>query len=298
LISLLLHLLILLLFTTNFKEITFVPTHKQEKKITLNLKQVITPKPKPVVPKPKPIVKPPVLPTPIVEKIIPPTPKPETIKKKIVNESKKTFALKSPEDNNVTKIEPKPEKKKKVVKKEAKIKPKKKVVKKKIIKKKIPKKKITKKRKPTRSKDSLANALMGSGTSMFPKQYTPSAPASRGAYGPQMIQRLYGSEFNTYSQAQKKFIKNNLGTIHRITQRTLSINGYPEIAVRTGQQGTNIVSFYLHPNGDISNLRLKKDIGYQALDQNTMDVIRIAYKDYPLPNKKTRIIFHVQYTLY
>lgn len=282
-ISLLLHLLILLLFTTNFKEVTFLPKHKQEKKMTLNLKQIVTPKPKP-----KPIVKPPVQPKPIVEKIIPPTPKPETVKKKIVDESKKTFAVKSPEDNNITKIEPKPEKKKKVVKKEVTKKPKKKVV----------KKKVTKKRKPRRSKDSLANALMGSGTSMFPQQYTPPAPASRGAYGAQMIQRLYGSEFNTYSQTQKKFIKNNLGTIHRITQRTLSMNGYPSIAVRTGQQGTNIVSFYLHPNGDISNLRLKRDIGYQALDQNTLEVIRIAYKDYPLPNKKTRIIFHVQYSLY
>ncbi len=265
--------------------------------MTLNLKQIVTPKPKPIVPKPKPkpkpIVKPPVQPTPIVKKIIPPTPKPETIKKKIVDESKKTFALKSPEDNNITKIEKKPEKKKKVVKKEVKKKPKKKVVKKKVI-----KKKITKKRKPRRSKDSLANALMGSGTSMFPQQYTPPAPASRGAYGAQMIQRLYGSEFNTYSQTQKKFIKNNLGTIHRITQRTLSMNGYPSIAVRTGQQGTNIVSFYLHPNGDISGLRLRTRIGYQALDQNTLDVIRIAYKDYPLPNKKTKIMFYVTYSMY
>jgi len=297
---LLLHLLFLLLFTTNFKDITFLPSQKQEKKISLNLKQIATPKPtpKPVVPKPKPkpkpkprpkpVVKPPVLPKPIVEKVIPPTPKPETIKKKILDESKKTFAQKSTEDNNVTKLEPKPEKKKKVVKKVVKKKPKKKVV----------KKKTPKKRKPKRSKDALANALMGSGTSMIPQQYTPSAPSTAGAFGPQMIQRLYGSEFDTYSNTQKKFIKNNLGNIHRITQRTLSMNGYPEIAVRTGQQGTNIVSFYLHPNGDISNLRLKRDIGYQALDQNTLDVIRIAYKDYPLPNKKTRIIFHVRYTLY
>jgi len=286
--------------------VTFLPTHKQEKKISLNLKQIVTPKPtpKPVVPKPKPkpkpkpVVKPPVLTQPIVKKVIPPTPKPETIKKKIVDESKRTFAVKSPEDNNITKIEPKPEKKKKVVKKEVKKKPQKKLAKKITSKKKTPKKKKQKKQKPKRSKDALANALMGSGTSMFPHKYTPPAPASSGAYGAQMIQRLYGSEFDTYSQTQKKFIKNNLGTIHRITQRTLSMNGYPQIAVRTGQQGTNIVSFYLHPNGDISNLRLKRDIGYQALDQNTLDVIRIAYKDYPLPNKKTRIIFHVQYSLY
>lgn len=277
---------------------TFLPSKKQEKKISLNLKQVVTPKPKPVVPKPKPqpkpqpIVKPPVPPKPIVEKVIPPTPKPETVKRTLVDESKKTFAVKSTEDNNITKVESKPEKKKKVVKKEVK-KEEKKQPKKKVVKKKTPKKK-----QPKRSKDALANALMGSGTSMFPQQHTPSRPSSAGAYGEQMIKRLYGTEFETYSQTQKKFIKNNLGTIHRITQRTLTMNGYPDIAVRTGQQGTNVVSFYLHPNGDISQLRLKRDIGYQALDQNTLDVIRIAYKDYPLPNKKTRIIFHVQYSLY
>ena len=130
-----------------------------------------------------------------------------------------------------------------------------------------------------------------------PQQYSPSRSSSS-AYNAQMIRRLYGPEFETFSQTQKKFIKNNLSTIHRITQQTLTLNGYPEIAARTGQQGTNVVSFYLHPNGDISQLRLKRDIGYQALDQNTLDVIRIAYKDYPLPNKKTKIIFYVQYTLY
>lgn len=293
-ISLLLHLLILLLFTTNFKELTYLPSKKQDKKISLNLNQIVTPKPKPVVPKPKPkpvvrkpkpkpVVKPPAPPKPIVEKVIPPKPKPETIKRKIVDESKKTFAVKSTEDNNITKIEPKPAKKKKIVKKEVK---------------KQPKKKVIKKPKPKRSKDALANALMGSGTSMFPQPYRPPSSSSAGTYGARMIQRLYGSEFDTYSPTQKKFIKNNLGTIHRITQHTLTMNGYPDIAVRTGQQGTNIVSFYLHPNGDISQLRLKRELGYQALDQNTLDVIRIAYKDYPLPNKKTRIIFHVQYSLY
>ena len=112
--------------------------------------------------------------------------------------------------------------------------------------------------------------LMGSGTSMYPSQK--SRPSSSGSYGARMINKLYGEEFNTYSETQKKFIKNNLGTIHTITQNTLTRNGYPEVAVRTRQQGTNIVSFYLHPNGDISDLKLKRHIGHQALDQNTLDV--------------------------
>jgi protein TonB len=151
--------------------------------------------------------------------------------------------------------------------------------------------------KPKASKDALANALMGSGTSLYPKQPTPSANAKE-TYAQKMIQQYYGLEFDTYSSEQKKFIKNNLTTIHRITQRTLTMNGYPDIAVRTGQQGMNVVSFYLHPNGDITELKLKRQIGYEALDSNTLDVIRIAYKDYPLPNKKTKIMFHVMYSLY
>ena len=130
---------------------------------------------------------------------------------------------------------------------------------------------------------------------MYPSQ---SKPSSGGSYSANMINKLYGSEFNGYTATQKKFIQHNLGIIHRITQRTLIRNGYPEVSVRTKQQGTNVVSFYLHPNGDISDLRLKRKIGYTALDKNTLEVIRIAYKDYPLPNQKTKIVFYVQYSIY
>ncbi len=287
LLSLLLHLLILLLFTKNWQEITFLPPKEQEKKISLNLQQVVTPpapKPKPV-PVPQPIVIPPI-PKPIIEKPI--EPKVQPIKKKVLDKSKKVFAQQSTEENNVTKIEPKPVKK--VVKKVEKKTPIKNVQKKTVV------KKTKQYRQPKRSGDPLANMLMGSGTSMYPSKTN--QPSSSGSYGARMINKLYGEEFNTYSETQKKFIKNNLGTIHRITQNTLTRNGYPDVAVRTRQQGTNIVSFYLHPNGDISDLKLKRHIGHQALDQNTLDVIRTAYKDYPLPNKKTKIIFYVKYSIY
>jgi len=275
------------------------PPHAEEKKISLNLKQIITPpapKPKPIVvpPKPKPMPVTPPLPKPIVEKKIEPKPVVQPIKKKVLDQSKKTYAQISTEENNVTKVEKKPVEKKKIekkiVKKEVKKKPAKKVQKKRVVKKTKPK------RRPKRSNDPLANMLMGAGTSMVPKQTR--RPSSSGSYGDRMIKNLYGGEFKTYSPTQKKFIRNNLGTIHRITQRTLIRNGYPETAVRTRQQGTNVVSFYLHTNGDISGLKLKTKIGYQALDQNTLDVIRIAYKDYPLPNKKTKIIFYVRYSMY
>ncbi len=247
----------------------------------------------------KPVVKKPIVKKPILEKPVEETLKPITVvKRKLIHDKARTFVEKvEKEDNNVTK---KVEEKKKIAKvKEPIKKPVKKAEKRKTEKKHVTKKRVVprKAQKPKRRRSSnpLANALMGSGTSMNP---TRSTPASSGSYSKKMINQLYGREFDTFSPTQKKFIKKNLGLIHRITQRTLTRNGYPEVAVRTRQQGTNVVSFYLHPNGDISDLRLKKKIGYEALDKNTLEVIRIAYKDYPLPNKKTKIVFYVQYSIY
>ncbi len=289
----------MLLFVVTFKDVVFPPPGGKEQKISLNLSQFAAPPaPKPVVipPKPKPVPVIPPTPQPVkkepikeelAKEVIPPTP---VVKKKLLDEKKRLVVeKKESEENNVTKVVPKKVVKKKIVKKKTK----KRVVKRTKAKR-AQNKKVQKRKKQKRSKDPLANALMGSGTSMFPT----SRPSSSGSYGSRIIKQLYGKEFNTFSPTQKKFIKNNLGRIHRITQRTLTQNGYPRVAVRTGQEGTNVVSFYLHPNGNITGLKLKKHIGYAALDQNTLEVIRIAYKEYPLPKKKTKIVFYVKYSIY
>ncbi len=270
-------MIIVLLFYISFKQVIITTPPRKEQKISLNLQQITSPPPSP---------KPQIPPTPIQKQIKPQVQK-ESAKQKQPDTSKKMFAKKSEEENNATKIVKKaaPKKAKKI----------KKIVKKqKQTKKRQTKKRIVKKTKQKRSKDPLANMLMGSGTSL----YTKPKPSSSASYGARMIKQLYGKEFNTFSPTQKKFIRRNLSTIHKITQRTLTRNGYPDVAARTKQQGTNVVSFYLHPNGDISNLRLKRPIGYAALDENTLKVIRIAYKNYPLPNKKTKIIFYVNYRIY
>jgi len=304
---LLLHLLIVLLFILTFEKVVFAPPPSKEQKITLNLsrfvppppapKPVLTPpisKPDPVKPSvPQPVAKKPLIKKP-VKKVTTPAP---TVKKKLLDDKKPLFVeKKESEENNLTKVTPNKKQVEKLAKKQAR-KTVKKRTKRKSIKKKIPKRivKRTKiRKKPKRSKDPLANALMGAGTSMYPTR----RPSTSGSSVNRMIRQLYGREFNTFSPSQKKFIKENLGSIHRITQRTLTRNGYPSVALRTQQQGTNVVSFYLHPNGDITGLRLKRRMGYAALDQNTLDVIRIAYKDYPRPKSKTKITFYVKYKLY
>lgn len=107
--------------------------------------------------------------------------------------------------------------------------------------------------------------------------------------------KLYGEEYQSFTKVQKVFLQNNLKSIGRITEKYLR---YPRIAVRTNQQGTNIVEFYLYPNGDISDLKLFGSSGYTVLDKNSMETIEIAYKDYPRPKTKTKIRIYVGYKLY
>jgi len=300
-LSLLLHLLVFWLFFLSFDKMYLIPppSSKAPKKITLNLSRFTppTPKPKPVS-RPKPISKPlpkPVPPTPFI-----PTPQPtnspkqqvKTVQKKHV-EKKKGFeiAKTAKEENNATKIT-------KTETKKRREKPKKKIVKqtKQTTKKKqiVKKKPLPKQfRLPKRSKDKLANALMRSGRTV---RQQPARHASSST--DRMISRLYGKAFYSFTKTQKKFIRNHLSEIYRITQNTLYINGYPEVAIHTHQQGINVVSFYLHPDGSISDLRLIKPMGYEALDKNTIAVIQIAYKDYPRPKTKTKIVFYVNYSLH
>jgi len=184
--------------------------------------------------------------------------------------------------------------------KQAKIKKQKLAKAKKLKREKLHKQKLAKKKHAQRTKkqrkskrksnDPLANAIMSASTSLSPSKSK--RPAMR------MIKQFYGSEFNSFTNTQKRFIEKNLGSIYRITQQTLTRKGYPWLAQKTHQQGTAIVTFYLHPNGNISKLRLKRPIGYASLDNNTLRVIRIAYKDYPRPKTKTKITFYVEYSLF
>lgn len=104
--------------------------------------------------------------------------------------------------------------------------------------------------------------------------------------------KLYGEEYNSFTEVQKIFLKNNLRDIGRITEHYLR---YPYLAIRLKQQGTNIVEFILYPNGDISDLRLSSSSGSTSLDENTIETIKIAYKDYPRPKEPTKIKIYVNY---
>ena len=107
--------------------------------------------------------------------------------------------------------------------------------------------------------------------------------------------KLYGDQYFRLSKEQKRYLKQNLSSIGKITQRYLK---YPALSARTRQHGINVVEFTLHPNGDITDLRITDGSGYTMLDKNSIETIELAYKDYPKPKEPTKIKININYILY
>lgn len=109
------------------------------------------------------------------------------------------------------------------------------------------------------------------------------------------IMELYGDELGDYGLAEIDFIINNLRDIGRINQYHINRRGYPLEAAYLRQSGTNIVEFYLYPNGDISDLTMIKHSKSISLDKNTLTTVQIAFKEYPRPTTKTKIRWSMKY---
>ncbi len=105
--------------------------------------------------------------------------------------------------------------------------------------------------------------------------------------------KLYGEEYNSFTKIQKVYLQNNLKDIGRITQKYLSM---PRIAIQLSLRGhhMNIVEFILHPNGDISHLKITRGSEYTFFDKETLETIEVAYKDYPRPTEATKIKIYVK----
>lgn len=112
------------------------------------------------------------------------------------------------------------------------------------------------------------------------------------------LQKLYGDEYDKFTKVQKAYLEKNLGNFQTITQRVLNRLGYPPLAAKLKIGGVNIIEFMFHPDGSITNLRVIDSSGYAVLDDYSIELIEIAYKDYPKPQTSTKLRFNVQYRLY
>jgi outer membrane biosynthesis protein TonB len=111
------------------------------------------------------------------------------------------------------------------------------------------------------------------------------------------VKELYGDEFGKLTPGQQKYILDNQEIMRRITQRVLErvarVNLSPDINVNA----TNVIEFYLYPNGDISDFKFLKKSGHYVLDDTTKETIEYAYSKYPRPTEKTLIRYNVFYNL-
>ncbi|MCK9374230.1 MAG: hypothetical protein M0P91_13695 [Sulfuricurvum sp.] len=111
------------------------------------------------------------------------------------------------------------------------------------------------------------------------------------------IQRLYGDKFNDLSAGEQKYIIDNQETMRRITQGVLDRYGHSKIPDSVRIKDTNMIEFYLHPDGSISDLHFLKNSQLSLLDDTTKETIELAYARYPRPEQKTLIRYRVLYDL-
>lgn len=111
------------------------------------------------------------------------------------------------------------------------------------------------------------------------------------------IKELYGDEFGKLTPGQQKYILDNREIMRRITQEILTRVARVNISRDINVNRVNVVEFYLHPNGDMSDFKFLKKSGYYVLDDTTKETIEYAYSRYPRPKEKILIRYNVFYNL-
>ncbi len=109
------------------------------------------------------------------------------------------------------------------------------------------------------------------------------------------IKDAYGETFGELSPGEQKYILDNQEIMRRITQQVLNRVGRINIPREFRANSSNIVEFYLYPNGDISEIKFVAKSNFYILDDTTKETIEYAYSKYPRPKQKTRIRYKVGY---
>lgn len=113
----------------------------------------------------------------------------------------------------------------------------------------------------------------------------------------QDFKEAYGEKFGSLSAGEQKYIIDNQEIMRRITQEQLNRLAPVNIPRNLNVNTMNIIEFYLHPNGDISDLKIISPSGKQILDDTSLQTIEYSYHRYPLPKQRTLIRYKVGYHL-
>jgi len=157
------------------------------------------------------------------------------------------------------------------------------------------KKTLLEKKKVKKEEKNSLNWLYEDKT-MYETQDTVEKKFSKTAMG-KNIQELYGSKFGELTKAQQEYILDNQEIMRRITQQVLTRQARVSNLNGLNVNRSNIIEFYLHPNGDMSDFKFLEKSGYFILDEITRVTIQYAYSKYPRPKEKTLIRYNVFYNL-
>lgn len=111
------------------------------------------------------------------------------------------------------------------------------------------------------------------------------------------MKKLYGNEWGKLTPGQQKYMLDNQEIMRRITQQVLTRVASVNLKRNLNVNRTNVIEFFLHPNGDMTNFKFLKESGYYELDNTTKETIEYAYSRYPRPQEKIRIRYNVYYNL-
>lgn len=111
------------------------------------------------------------------------------------------------------------------------------------------------------------------------------------------VQKLYGDTFGELSEGEQKYLLDNFEVMRRITQGVLSRYGPTRIPDSIRVNDINIIEFYLHPDGSISDMKMIQNSRLAILDATTKEVMELSYAKYPRPAQKTLIRYRVWYDL-
>lgn len=114
---------------------------------------------------------------------------------------------------------------------------------------------------------------------------------------PNDIREAYGDMFGKLSRGEQKYLLDNQEVMRRLTQQQLNQTGSVMIPNTLRVNDYDIVEFYLHPNGDMTDFRFVHRSGFSLLDDVTKETIESVYWKYPRPKQKTLIRYKFGYYL-
>jgi len=199
--------------------------------------------------------------------------------------------------------------------------PKKKVQAKKPVKKPVQEPKKVPKQKPTKQKPDLQKPRVTNKKVVVKKDINTTKPVKKKSHLYAMLSKkqktkpevktkqqsgtqigkdfkeAYGEAFGQLSEGEKKYIIDNQEVMRRITQEQLNRLAPVNIPRNLNINTSNVIEFYLLPNGDIEGLKLISASGAEILDDTSLQTIEYSYHRYPLPKQRTLVRYKVGYYL-